>query len=123
AGRNASGIANLAGGSIELLSSPTNQRDFCSMLRESLRDGEIDPAPPTGDDGGFSIEHFLFEYFCHRSPIRIVVENRKPIVRERVLKVAGLIRSIRSEPQTKKPRILSDTGLLLVAHPSYKLSQ
>jgi hypothetical protein len=76
-GCNASCFANLVRGSIEFLTSPADQRNPGAVLGESLRDGEIDPASATSDDGGLSIEHFLVEDFRHRRTIRILVENRK----------------------------------------------
>jgi hypothetical protein len=41
------------------------------MLRESLRNGEIDPASTTGDNGDFSSQQFIFEYFRHQGSIGI----------------------------------------------------
>ena len=81
AGCNSSGFADLAGRGIEFLPRPADQSDLGPMLRESLRDGEIDPASATRDDSGFSVKQFLCEYFRHQRFTRILVENRKPIVR------------------------------------------
>jgi hypothetical protein len=115
-GRNASRIANLAGGSVELLPSPANQRNPGSMFRESLRDGEIDSASTTGNDGGLSIEHFLFEYFRHR---RFPPSASRG---ERQTYSSGESADS-TEPDAKNPVSFRIRGWLLVAHPSYKHSQ
>jgi hypothetical protein len=98
------------------------------MLGVAAGDGEVDPAPATGDDGVLSRQHVLPEYFRHERSTRVsyaTIRSRNATYPRHQGAESGraLIIRYRDNRDAKTPYPHRVRGWLLVAHPSYKLDQ